>query len=83
MKKQIEKAAEDQAVFCHCAGPTCSGCEETSKKLFISGANFVLDRAKILEEALEEDRRKKSHLVTNTLVVVVFFVILTRQQNPR
>lgn len=57
IKEQIEKAAKNVSIYCHCAGPTCSGCEETSERLFTAGADFVLERAKILENALEQVAR--------------------------
>lgn len=47
------KAARDAAQWCRCAGPTCSGCEANTTKVFNEGADWAHARAKVLVEALE------------------------------
>lgn len=49
-----DSLAEAVAAFCHCAGPTCSGCEETSKKLWKDGWDAAMERAQVLVDAINE-----------------------------
>jgi BMFP domain-containing protein YqiC len=39
--KAMQEAAVDEAQFCYCAGPTCSGCEYNTKKIFTLGAQWA------------------------------------------
>jgi len=57
-KTRRDEAAFDLTTYCHCPGPTCSGCEQMSMKLFTKGADWAtahwLEQAGGLVEALEE-----------------------------
>lgn len=50
-----DELADAIAVFCHCAGPTCSGCEYKTKDLFSIGWDAAMERVKPLVEAVTEN----------------------------
>ena len=48
--EQIRKVAESVAGFCHCAGPTCSGCETQTIDLFTRGANWADSNREVMPD---------------------------------
>lgn len=54
MEKKRDELAEDCATFCRCSGPTCSGCEESTKKLIKTGWDACAEEYEDLEEKLNK-----------------------------
>jgi len=56
-KTRRDEAAFDLTTYCQCPGPTCSGCEQMSMKLFTKGADWAtahwLGQVRRLVTALE------------------------------
>lgn len=75
VKERDQAAVErgkDEAQFCRCAGPTCSGCETKTERVaaadFVAGADFgrayEQKRAAKLVEALEHYESSHYHAPT-------------------
>lgn len=58
-EKALLERAGDETDTCYCAGPTCSGCEITSVKLFSMGARWARDWLE--KEINKPDRRYDLH----------------------
>ena len=55
MNKDLKKLIEEQQNICHCSGPTCSGCEATTKKLLLIGYEFGISKRCQCEQCYQHD----------------------------